>query len=172
MGGVQTTTFQSRTQSAIWGAVCWIVIVFVAMLVVETVVRIVFPWDLYLWAESPFLTNLMKLDHHLPVYSSPADGNSFVYSPGLEYLTFALLKPFGVELDIRYCRVISTLLGVAAAAFGALTITRLAKTLTPVAGKKLFFPVTWGVLWLVLAKNCMADIAHPDNLHALHSLAV
>src|SRR5579863_78036 len=86
--------------SRLWFVVYAIIFAFVAVLAVETALRIRFPYDLYFWSESPFLTNLMKLDQHQHIYTSPADANSFVYSPGLEYLCFAILKPFGRELDI------------------------------------------------------------------------
>ena len=149
-----------------------IIFLFVTVLAVVTALRVRFPWDLYFWSESPFLTNIMKLDQHQPVYTNPADGNSFVYSPGLEYICYALLKPFGLELDIRYCRFISMMLGVFASLFGALAITRLAKSYVSVARKKLFFFATWGLVWLVLSKNFMADIDHPDNLHAFHATLI
>src|ERR1700691_5694801 len=110
--------------SRLWLAVYVIIFAFVAVLAVETALRIRFPYDLYFWSESPFLTNLMKLDHHQPIYTNPADGNSFVYSPGLEYLSFAILKPFGLELDIRFCRLVSVALGVFASGFGALAARR------------------------------------------------
>ncbi|MDB6065760.1 MAG: hypothetical protein JWR26_1968 [Pedosphaera sp.] len=158
--------------SIYWKVVYAIVVLFVAVLMVETAFRIKFPWDLYLWSESPFLTNMMKLEQHLPVYSAPADGNSFVYSPGLEYITFALLKPFGLELDIRFCRLVSVLLGLMASGFGALAVTRLTRSLIAVGRTKLFFFVTWGIIWLVLSKNFMADITHPDNLHAFHATLI
>jgi hypothetical protein len=114
----------------------------------------------------------MKLDHHQPVYTNPADGNSFVYSPGLEYLCFALLKPFGLELDIRYCRLVTVALGVLASGFGALAVRRLARSLVSVGRTKLFFFATWGLIWLVLSKNFLADIDHPDNLHAFHATLI
>src|SRR6267154_4215920 len=108
-----------RLHSFFWKSICWIVFLFVGISVIETALRIRFPWDLYIWAESPFMTDMIKLDHHLPVFTAPADGNSFVYSPGLEYITFALLKPFGLELDIRFCRLVSVLISVLAAGCGA-----------------------------------------------------
>ena len=155
--------------SRLWLVVYAIIFAFVAVLVVETTLRVRFPYDLYFWSESPFLTNLMKLDHHQPVYTNPADGNSFVYSPGLEYLCFAILKPFGLELDIRFCRCISVALGLFAACFGALAATRFARSAVPIAKPRLFFLATWGLLWLVLSKNFLADVNHPDNLHAFHA---
>jgi hypothetical protein len=156
--------------SRLWLAVYAIIFAFVAVLAVETALRIRFPYDLYFWSESPFLTNLMKLDHHQPVYTNPADGNSFVYSPGLEYLCFAILKPFGLELDIRFCRLISVALGIFASCFGALAATRFTRSAGPIARPKLFFLASWGLLWLVLSKNFLADVNHPDNLHAFHAM--
>jgi hypothetical protein len=155
--------------SRLWLAAYAIIFAFVAVLAVETALRIKFPYDLYFWSESPFLTNLMKLDHHQPVYTNPADGNSFVYSPGLEYVCFALLKPFGLELDIRFCRLVSVALGVFASGFGALAVARFTRSVTSIAKPKLFFLATWGLLWLVLSKNFLADVDHPDNLHAFHA---
>jgi hypothetical protein len=153
----------------IWRLVCLLIAIYCVVLAVETAFRISFPWDMYIWPESPFLTNLLKLDHHLPIYTSPADGNSFVYSPGLEYICFALLKPFGLELDIRYCRVIVVALGLLASFFGALAITKLLRS--QISGGK-FLLVSMGFVWLILSKNFVADIAHPDNLHTCHAVAV
>jgi hypothetical protein len=160
---------QSPRLSRLWLVVYAIIFAFVALLAVETALRIRFPYDLYFWPESPFLTNLMKLDHHQPVYTNPADGNSFVYSPGLEYLCFAILKPFGLELDIRFCRLVSVALGLLASGFGALAVNRLVRSCVSVARPRLFFFATWGLIWLVLSKNFLADIDHPDNLHAFHA---
>jgi hypothetical protein len=162
----------SPRRSRLWLAVYAIIFAFVAVLAVETALRIRFPYDLYFWSESPFLTNLMKLDHHQPVYTNPADGNSFVYSPGLEYLCFAILKPFGLELDIRFCRLVAVALGVFAACFGALAATRFTRSVVSIAHPKLFFLATWGLIWLVLSKNFLADIDHPDNLHAFHATLI
>ncbi len=159
-------------RSRLWLAVYAIIFAFVAVLAVETALRIRFPWDLYAWPESPFLTNLMKLDHHQPIYTNPADGNSFIYSPGLEYLCFAILKPFALELDIRYCRLISVALGVFASGFGALAVRRLAGSCISVGRTKIFFFATWGLIWLVLSKNWIADLGHPDNLHAFHATLI
>ncbi len=158
--------------SSLRSAIYWLVILFVLILAAETALRILFPWDLYLWPESTFMTNMLKLHNHLPVYTAPADGNSFVYSPGLEYLTFAVLKPLGLELDIRFCRLVSALLGIMAAGCAALAIMRLVRTSIAPARTRLFFFATWGVAWLVLSKNFMADVTHPDNIHAFHATLI
>jgi hypothetical protein len=81
--------------------------------------RVVFPWDLYLWSESPFMTNMMKISAGESAFDPPADANSYVYAPGLEYLSFALLRPVSLQLDVRACRVVSILAGLAATGLSA-----------------------------------------------------
>ena len=127
---------------------------------------------MFFWSESPFMTNMLKLEHHSPVFTSPSDGNSFVYSPGLEYLSYAALKPLGLHLDIRFCRLINVLVGVTAAAFAALAMFRAFKTINRGIAPRKFFFVAWGLALLVLFKNFTADIAHPDNLVILHATIV
>ena len=159
-------------RSTVRASACALVIVFTLLLGFELVQRIAFPWDLYFWPESPFLTNMLKLDRHLPLYSAPADGNSFIYSPGLDYVTYALLKPFGRQLDIRFCRLVTVGIGAAGALCAALAMMRLAKTAGSRARRGFWFAMTWGAGALVLFKNFLAESPHPDNFHALHALLV
>ena len=51
------------------------------VLLVQLALRLVFPWDLFVWAESPFMTNMLKLCNGVPLYTTPADANSFVDAP-------------------------------------------------------------------------------------------
>jgi hypothetical protein len=141
------------------------------LLLVQLALRLVFPWDLFVWAESPFMTNMLKLHNGVPLYTTPADANSFVYSPGLEYLTWALLRPLGLHLDIRFCRLVAVAVGLLAAWLAARSAVRIA--LVPAGGTP---ParVVWifaGVFTLVVFKNLTADVPHPDNLHMLHFAA-
>ena len=154
----------------IWVGVRVLVVGYLILLAVETILRTIFPWDMHMWSESPFLTNLLKLESHQPIFTTPADANSFVYSPGLEYITFHLLRPFGVELDIRYCRLINDLLGVAAAGCGAVLWRQLVRTEGGWGRFADSFWLNWGILTLVLFKNFTADVPHPDNLHTLHAV--
>jgi hypothetical protein len=156
----------------LWVPISWIVILFALILLIETALRILFPWDMYVWSESPFMTNMIKLERHLPIYTSPADGNSFVYSAGLEYLAFAVLKPFGLQMDARWCRLVNVLIGLAGAAAAALAMTHLARATSRAGRLRAFFPVAWGIAALVLFKNFTADVLHPDNIHAFHALVV
>lgn len=141
----------------------------VAHLAWITAQRVAYPWDFYIWSESPFLTNLLKISQGLSPYTSPADANSFVYSTGLEWLTYALLQPFGLALDIRYCRVVSIGFGLVACAFGAAAISRVISSNAPLSVRA-SLPLHFGVLVLVLFTNFTADVVHPDNLHVFHAV--
>ncbi len=145
---------------------------FFAILVIELATRIVFPWDTILWPESPFMTNMMKLDSGMSVFSPPQDANSTIYSPGIEYLTYFLLKPLGFQLDIRFARLVTVFLGFLVAIMVAVNTARLGTALSgaPVEAKQFLF--TCIVSSLLLFKNVTSDVPHPDNLHILHALVV
>jgi hypothetical protein len=143
--------------------------VWVVVLTVQVALRCAFPWDLYVWAESPFLTDLLKLDQGKPIYGPVEDGNSFVYSPGLTYLTYAALKPFGLHLDIRYCRIVSVLLAVAASVVAGFVMRRASRSILPTSAGGGWVWLGAGLALLVIFKNFNADITHPDNLVMFHT---
>jgi hypothetical protein len=147
----------------------FVVVVYVVVLAVQLVLRAAFPWDLFMWAESPFMTDMLKLDSGQPLFGPPADGNSFVYSPGLTYLTFALLKPLGLHLDIRFCRLVTVGVGILAGILAGLAGRQASKMISP----EMQFPrLAWlgaGIAVLVIFKNFNADATHPDNMMMLHT---
>src|SRR4029079_16394810 len=89
-------------------------VAFVA-LALQVAARVKFPWDTFIWSESPFLTNMLSLNAGRSVYGPPSNADSFVYSPGLEYLCYAVLHPFGLDRDIRFCRGVVLAAGLTAA---------------------------------------------------------
>lgn len=148
-------------------AVAWL-----CLLAVETALRVAFPWDFHSWSESPFMTNMLKLHLGQHLFGPPADGNSFIYSPGLEYLAFALLRPLGLDLDIRFCRIVTV--GVALLA-GVAAGSALRRVLVRVAPGNRFPCLVWqggAVALLVIFKNFHSDVPHPDNLAMLHTAGV
>jgi hypothetical protein len=149
-----------------------IALAYLAWLAVVIGLRIQFPWDLFIWPESPFMTNMLKLELGQPLFGPPADSNSFVYSPGLEYLTYAVLKPFGAHLDIRYCRLVNVSFGVLAGVLAGLGIQRALQWLAPNFARTRFGWLGCGVAVLVIFRNFTADVTHPDNLVMLHTAGV
>jgi hypothetical protein len=165
-----------RFRHVLW-AVAVIVLLYVAYAAWVVVVRVRFPYDHLIWAESPFLTNMLKLHNGVELYGPPADANSFVYSPGLEYLCHTLLSPLGLNLDVRACRVVNVAVALVAVGAAAHFMRSLLDVSTdgsegdgPDRGRdrwavRVLFV---GAAALVLVKNLAFDICHPDNLHALH----
>jgi hypothetical protein len=134
--------------------------------------RIPAPLDLLVWAESPFLTNLLKLTAGVPIYTDPAEANSFIYSPGLEYICYGLLAPLGLELDIRFCRLVSVGVGVLAAAFAAATLADVEKQVFGAGTNRARSVVAFAAIGAVLFANFTASSTHPDNLFTLHAALV
>jgi hypothetical protein len=141
------------------------------LLLVELALRIRFPWDLFVWAESPFMTNQLKLANGVPLFGAPADLNSFVYSPGLEYLTHFVLAPFGLALDIRWCRLVNVIISFATAFGAAAIITQLVATMQKRPRSGRIFWLAFCTTALLIHRNGTSDIPHPDNLHELHAVA-
>src|SRR5687767_11444806 len=104
-----------------------VVVLYLAWLALMIGWRATFPWDLFVWPERPFTTQMLKLELGHTLCGPPADGNSFVYSPGLEYLTLALIKPLGLHLDIRFCRLVTVAIGVVAGGLAGLALHRVVK---------------------------------------------
>ena len=119
-----------------------------ALLLVELALRVAFPCDLVSWSESPFMTDMMKVANGNRVFLNLLDVNSFVYSPGLVYLTSALLGPFGLATDVRFPRVVTIAIGLGAAAVGGASVRSLAekvggsgaRTLKTLSSKCLLLP--------------------------------
>src|SRR5262245_60430048 len=78
----------------------WIGWLWFAVLLCELVLRLRFPWDLVHGCESAFMIDMLKLHNHRSLFSSAADVSSSLYGPALEYLTYAILWPFGLALDV------------------------------------------------------------------------
>jgi hypothetical protein len=144
----------------------------VAVLLYQLARRIVFPWDFYIWSESPFMTNMLKLSAGEWPFDAQSEANSFVYSPGLEYICYAFLHPFGLELDVRACRAVVVLMGFGACACvtGAVSCIYAAfdaRGQAPLLLRAFAFEASA----LLLFRNFTADVCHPDNLFILHAMA-
>lgn len=148
----------------------------IALLLVRTGIviagRVMFPWDWLSWNECPILTDMLKLNAGVSVYSDPLDANSYLYAPGLAYWNYIWLRPFGLDLDIRALRALSCLTGMAgaflAAAFMAILRER---ELNQKAGAP-FWICSFGISLLVIFDRFTSDTSHPDNLVLLHALAL
>lgn len=135
----------------------------VVLLLGELALRVPFPCDLAMWSESPFMTDMLKVANGRGIYADPLDVNSFIYSPGLVYLTSTILGPFGLCLDVRFCRVVTIGLGLAAAATGGVFVRAVSEKVGGDGQRSLGLGAACSVA-LVLFRSITADVPHPDNL--------
>jgi hypothetical protein len=137
----------------------------VAMAATIMLIRAMYPYDLYIWAESPFLTNMLKIRAAQHFYGPISDANSFVYPPGMEMLHTAILAPFGLALSASANRLLVLLYGGLTAYF----LTAALREMVPLCTQRAL--IAFGVLYLTQAAGTTSDTLHPDNIHILlHSV--
>ncbi len=113
--------------------------------------------ELY-WPETPLLVNALKLENHQRLYGDPTALDSYSYSPLLDVIHRALLRPFGLGLELFAHR--GLVLFDQAAAFAILLwalwkpLRNLAVPLQVTAGATLAFAAL---------ANLLAPAVHPDH---------
>ncbi|MGH7539960.1 MAG: hypothetical protein ACRELC_03070 [Gemmatimonadota bacterium] len=104
-------------------AVLWVAAVGLAVLAAAAAYQLSFyvrlPVDLLSFAESPFITDIIKLRVGEPLYTPPADHNSYPYTPGTQLLTYGIASLFGRGDSIPFLRAVQLTYLVAATAVGA-----------------------------------------------------
>jgi hypothetical protein len=132
--------------------------------------RLLFPYDYFFWAESPFMTNMVKLENGESLFSPLSDANSFIYTGVTERLSFLVLKLFDLEVDIRVFRVISVAFSVVASFFlgASMSIILDGLELGPRKTTLSEFALFTMASFFLISRNFTSDIPHPDNLHILY----
>jgi hypothetical protein len=118
------------------------------------------------WSEAPVLQNALKLDAGEPLYGPPGDLDSYTYSPLLDLLHHALLRPFGLELSLHAHRalVIADELAAIAVLAWALgpKVRRAGDGLGPLA-----WPFLVATLTATGLSSLLAATVHPEHLVVL-----
>jgi hypothetical protein len=102
------------------------------------------PADIIMWAESEMTGNMIKLLTGAPLYSSPADSNSMIYTPGASLLTYGVMRLSRATFTVPNLRLVQILFVVAAAlvsTWNAGALRRLARS-----SHEPPFAATWTVL--------------------------
>jgi hypothetical protein len=175
VGGRETPERASRSLARVPSALAsWAVALaasgLAANLAYELGRRAVFPWDFLLWAESAFMTDMLKLAQGLSPFGPPEDANSFIYSPGLTYLCYALFAPFGVALDVRWPRSLNMLFGAVAALLLARAVVRWVNGLDGERRRPLLFAAACSLGVLLIFRSRTTTSVQPDNLQMLHAM--
>ena len=133
-----------------------------------------FPADIWIWSESDFVNDILKMLVGYPLYSPPANGDSMHYVPGPQLLTYALAWLAGKGGSIPAYRVIQmayTALAAFVAVLCCRRILRLARPESRSLRSWLWDAFSYATLLLVATNSITNRFAH--NLHgdALAQLA-
>jgi hypothetical protein len=147
-----------------------ILVIYVVYLVPVLIERIVFPYDFYFWAESPFMTNMVKLENGESLFSPLSDANSFIYTGVMENFSFLIMTIFSLDADIRTFRAISVAITFVSSILLSLSMAIILDGLGPDPRKTTISEIIFFALasFLLISLNFTSDIPHPDNLHILH----
>ena len=114
--------------------------------------------DAMIWSEPPLLLNLLKLRAGEVFYGPMTRLNTYSYSPTLEHLQYALLRPVGLELSLRAHRALGIIWQVLATSCWLAALEPWLK----VPGR------VWLALWLAALglsfSSLLAPHLHPDHL--------
>jgi hypothetical protein len=136
--------------------------------VARVVARLSFDYDLLLWGDDYFMTSMLKLAHGLPVYTSVADANSTVYSPGGPWLHHALLSPLGLGTSLLANRLLSQLwlwVAVGLAVVAVVALARRSDSWPEERGARaVVVALAVATLGLAAYANPVTDSLHPTNL--------
>jgi hypothetical protein len=124
--------------------------------------------DILIWSESPFVNDIIKFRAGIPVYSAPADLNSFFYTPGSQLLTYGLARLLGQASSIPTYRLIQLLYVGVAALLGARAVRRTRQLAGVTRGDEARWEVVWVPLLFLCATN---ELTNPFS-HLLHNDAL
>ena len=133
--------------------------------------------DILIWSESPFVNDILKLRLGRPLYGSPADLDSFFYTPGSQLLTYLLAGAAGHSASIPAYRVIQLLYAAGAALLAARCVLRVRQLSAAHSGQedRLVVPALWAAVLFLCATNAstnpFAFLLHNDGLSVLVSAA-
>jgi len=123
--------------------------------------------DMLIWSESPFVNDIIKFRSGGTLYGTPADFDSFNYTPGAPLLTWGLASLVGLGDSVPAYRVIQVLLVAIASAMGVRTVS-LIRALRGAERPGLPWVMVWFPLLFLAATNGLTN----QFTHLLHNDAL
>ncbi len=123
--------------------------------------------DTLIWSEGPFVADILKFRIGYPLYSAPANLESFFYPPGTQLLTYALAWLTGHATSIPAYRVIQVVYAAVAALLATATTMRVLSMARP--GRAAELSPWWGALLAPLLFLCATNALTNPFAHELHN---
>ena len=167
VGWLAARSWQVTIDVASFGTLGVILVLLVAGYFVNEMRAILFRADTLIWAESPFVNDIIKFRSGGVLYGARADLSSFNYTPGAPLATWALASMVGLGDSIPAYRVVQLVFVAIAAALGVRTVSLLRRMH---GDSRLTLP--WTLVWFPLLFLAGTNgIANPFN-HLLHNDAL
>ncbi|MEP7000342.1 MAG: hypothetical protein ABI969_07670, partial [bacterium] len=123
--------------------------------------------DTLIWSEGPFVNDILKFRIGYPLYSAPANLESFFYPPGSQLLTYAIARLTGFATSIPAYRVIQLVYAAVAAMVASSTTLRLLSVARP--GRTAGPSPWWGAFLAPFLFLCTTNALTNPFAHELHN---
>ncbi len=127
---------------------------------------VMYPGDFLIWSEGDFVNDTLKFSVGYPIYSAPANNDSYCYVPGAQLLTYFLAWIVGKANSIAAYRVIQVCYTALAAFVATLCCRRILRMTWP--GLRAVDSWLWNSFWfatLFLAATNLITNKFTHNLH-------
>ena len=128
---------------------------------------IALPVDLLSFAESPFVNDILKLRLGMPIYTNPADNNSYPYTPGTQILTYFISLAFGKGDTIPFFRTVQFAYVILSAIVATSVCDLVARKFLSAAEYRQRF--LWIAAWLPFFFLLVTEPQFNEYTHSLHN---
>ena len=123
--------------------------------------------DTLIWSEGPFVSDILKFRIGYPLYTAPANLESFFYPPGAQWLTYGIARLAGFADSIPAYRVIQLVYAALAALLAAAATLRLLVMVRP--DRAATIGPWWGAVWVPFLFLCATNAQTNPFAYALHN---
>lgn len=146
-----------------------------AVVLVAFYLRLIIPYmgfgaDLFMWGETDFVGNIIRLRGGHPMYSPVADINSSTYPPVAAMVTYWVTRLLGLPVEVPVLRYVQLGYLAAAAGVGLACWGALRALLFP--GARLDRPLAWAAFTLLALFLALTAPETGQWVHALHTDAL
>jgi hypothetical protein len=128
-----------------------------------------FPADLFIWSESDFVNDILKLRLGYPLFTAQENNESFTYMPGAQLITLAVSTLVGRPDSVTVYRIVQLGFTVIAAAVALLCARRLLSLST---GGRVVPGIVWTAAWVPLLFLIASNSITNGFVHFLHNDAL
>lgn len=126
-----------------------------------------YPGDYLIWAETEFVSDILKFRVGYPIYTTELNNESFLYPPGSQLITYLISAVLGNGTSVTFFRVVQLGYALGAAAFAFMSFRGLMQLRYSENGSSPAIPLSF--LWLPLLFLVASNSITNPFVHNLHN---